>query len=211
MGPAVDVVDRGREEEARHGYRSIQAFSASAWTSLIGSLCSCRGPYAILELGGRVQHLAVAPRDFEADLADRRLDGLPLAIEAFTQHLAMAHADRRRFREQHAGNFVPALRPGDDRDQRPRTILLHLDGRVEHVERSGGVETVHQRTEQLRVHVVDLALQRHDRLHRRPDFGVADEHAKHVGMTAEVLVTGAIADPLHAHREEVDQNSSRKR
>src|SRR5207237_9879578 len=45
-----------------------------------------------------------------------------------------------------------------------RPSLLHLYWRVEHVERTGGVQRIHQRPEQLRVHVVDLRFELHDPL-----------------------------------------------
>ncbi len=126
---------------------------------MTGSLLLGRGPHAVLELGGRVQHLPAAPRDLEPDRADRCLDGLHLALEALTQHLAVAHADRRRLREQDAGNFVRGAPAGATTvTSVPGRFFFIWTGRIEHVERAGGVEPVHQRTEQLRVHVVDLAL-----------------------------------------------------
>ena len=76
----------------------------------------------------------------------------------------------------------------------PGPVLLHLHRRVEHVERAGRVQPVHQRPEQLRVHVVDLALDRHDPSRAR-GRGVAPHHQpQHVRMRREIVVAGAVAD-----------------
>ena len=40
----------------------------------------------------------------------------------------------------------------------PGPVLLHLHRHVEHLERAGGVQPIHDDAEDLRVHVVDLAL-----------------------------------------------------
>ena len=45
--------------------------------------------------------------------------------------------------------------------QRAGAVLLHLDRRVEHVERAGREQPIHDHAEDLRVHVVDLALDHH--------------------------------------------------
>ena len=65
-------------------------------------------------------------------------------------------------REEHGGDRLALSGRRDDGHQRAGPVLLHLHGGVEHVERARLRQAIHQRTEQLRVHVVDLALDLHD-------------------------------------------------
>ena len=103
------------------------------------------------------------------------------------------------------------LRPGHDRHQRPRPVLLHLHGRVEHFQRARGVERVHQVAEDLRVHVVDLALEDDDGVERArvrgPGSGIrvvgmalTHQHANDVRRLCQLAVAGAVTDLVHAHR-----------
>ena len=55
----------------------------------------------------------------------------------------------------------------DHGQQRARTVLLHLDRRVEHVERALGQQAVHHHAEDLRIHVVDFGLDDDDGVRRR--------------------------------------------
>ena len=65
-----------------------------------------------------------------------------------------------------ASERLALFRLRENRQQRARAVLLHLHGGEVHLERAGGVERIHHRSENLRVHVVDLALEHDDLLGR---------------------------------------------
>ena len=175
----VDVVDRRRDVEARHisaTPRSIQASKCSdgeACTSLIGRPRSAAALAQSSNSGAALSGLPFRARDLEPYRTRGRLDRDDLPVEALAQHLLMTDADGRRLGEQHAGKRVAAIHRSDHRDQRARPVLLHLHRGVVDVKRAGSVEPVHQRPEQLGIHVVDLAFHRDDPLERLDIFRVA--------------------------------------
>ena len=86
-----------------------------------------------------------------------------LAIEAFALHVPEPDADRGGLAEDDSREPLARVRRRHDRQERARPALLHLNGRVEHVERTLTQQPVHQDPENLRVHVVDLGLDHDDR------------------------------------------------
>ena len=168
-----------------------------ACTSLIGSPCSAAAAAQSSNSGDAFSTRPSRAGDLEADRrrpASRSAHDL--AVQALALHLLIAHADRRRLGEQHRRTAPRAsLGRRDDRDQRAGPVLLHLHRRVEHVERAGRVQPVHQRTEELRVHVVDLALEHDDALGRRATRPSSPTRIRSTfGCVREVAVAGAVAD-----------------
>ena len=98
-------------------------------------------------------------------------------------------------REQHVGDRCARRRRREDGHQRAGPVLLHLHRRVEHVERAGREQPIHQRPEQLRVHVVDLALDRDDPLgRRRPRRRSPRTMRSTFGASFGIAVAGTVAD-----------------
>ena len=129
------------------------------------------------------------------------VDGHELPGQALAQALAVSHADRGRLAEQRIGDRRALLGRDQHGDQRARPVLLHLDRHVEDLERAGRVQLLHQRAEQLRVHVVDLALDDDHLVHVRL-VGIADQHAQHVRRLPEVVMPRAVADGADLHRRQ---------
>ena len=66
----------------------------------------------------------------------------------------------------------------DDGHERAGPVLLHLHRRVEHVQRARLLQPIHQRPEELRVHVVDLALDHDDALGASRRVRLADQDSR---------------------------------
>ena len=191
------MVDRRRDVEAAHGWYALMA---SAWTSFTDRLWSFASRTQSRTRHG-VDDAAVAPRHFESHGADRRLDVDDLAPQALALDLVVPQTDRGRLAEDDVGQRGAALRRRDDGQQRARAILLHLHRNVEHFQRARGVQPVHRDAEQLRIHVVDLALEDGDALRVRVAlaFRAADDDAQDVGRGWRVATAGAVADVLDRH------------
>ena len=81
---------------------------------------------------------------------------------------------------------------GDHAEQRAGTILLHLNRRVEHIERALREQSIHDHAEDLRVHVVDLGFDDDDRVTRRRRIGLAHQHPENVWGVGEVAVACSV-------------------
>ena len=168
---------------------------AAACTSFTGTPRSRGDARAVVELRRGVQHPPVAARHLEADGAERRLD-----------------ADRSRARGTRAPSPGSARRSSSSRGRGSPRALAAL-GRRQHGHqraRAGSSSSapacrtrrarprqqpVHQRPEELRVHVVDLALDRRPPARRgRPSSASPDDHAQHVRRVRRIAVAGAVAD-----------------
>ena len=212
---AVHVVDGGGQKETVHGR---YAFIASAWTSFTGRLCAAASFAQSSNSGVAFSTCpsrdATLTRTVPIDVST----GTRCPLQALAVHVVVPQPDRRRLAEDDVGHRRAQRRRRDDGQQRARAILLHLHRDVEHLERAGGVEPIHDEPENLRVHVVDLAFDDGDAIagcHGRPkpalDRGraglqgcrlFADQHAQHVRRHRIVAIAGAVADALDRHRRD---------
>ena len=96
-------------------------------------------------------------------------------------------------------NLGEPLGSRDHGQQRARPILLHLHRHVEHFERACSVQPVHDDAEDLRVHVVDFALDDDHAFGRAGGGRRSNQHAQHVRRCRIVAFAGAVADLLDAH------------
>ena len=76
----------------------------------------------------------------------------------------IADADRGGFPEDDRHEILAQVGARKNGEERAGPILFHLDGGEVHLERAGRVQLVHDRPEQLGVHIVDLALEHHNLL-----------------------------------------------
>ena len=177
---------------------------------LHGQVVGCRQPRAVLEFRGGVDHAPAPPGHLEPDRAERGLDADDLPRQALAVHLAVPQANRRRLaRRRCRVSAGRRRRRRDHRQQRAGTVLLHLHRHVEHLERAGRVQAIHDDAEQLGVHVVDLAFDDHDAIGRRAVRRLAHEHAQHVRRRRKVARAGAVPHPLDRHRRDRRRRSRR--
>src|SRR5262245_10627078 len=108
--------------------------------------------------------------------------------------------DRCRLAEDDRAERIALLWLRKDRHQRSGTALLHLYRREKHVQRPSLVETVHQHTEELRIHVVDLAIEHHKSFGSRFGSSVAKHCAQDVRLAGKIAISRAIAGTVYGHR-----------
>ena len=156
---------------------------------------------AILELGLGVDDHAIPLAKLDSDGPVLGLDDDGLPVEDGAVPLLPANPERRRLAEQHLLDGHPTGRRNEHGDEDPGAPLLHLHGRQIGIERTGAEQPVHERTEELRREVVDLALEDEQRCRRAAGVGLlADDDAKHVRAAALLAGTRPAPDAIDAHR-----------
>ena len=205
----VDVVDGRADEETAHDGRSGEsgrlpyAFMASACTSfterLVAVASRAQSSNSGTALTTRPSRHAIltltAPAGVSTVMSSRWRHSRstswcrrPMVVVSLKM---MSTRTRAPFGSRHHG------------EERAGTVLLHLHGDVEHLERPGLVEASHRHAEQLRVHVVDLAFDDRHALGRRPDAisrRAADEDAQDVWSRREVPLAGSVSHRIERHR-----------
>ena len=201
MGLGVDVVDRRRDVRTRssvpvpsHPGTPSSPAPGRPWPAR-----RARRPAVTQSSnsGEALSDLPVAARHLDADRSDgRRRPCIDVAVEALARHLAIAHADGRRLAEDRRRSSASRASGGSDhRQQRARPVLLHLNRRVEDIERAVCQQSVHQRRRK------SAGSCRRSRLRSRRPTGSARRHPVHRSARAarsaifgEIAGAGAVAD-----------------
>ena len=120
-----------------------------------------------------------------------------------------AHPERRRLAQHQLCELVPVRFGAQHAQQHAGPALLHLDGRVKHVERTQGHRLLYERAEQFGVRVVQIGLQDTDEVGfpivSRRVGGFAEDGPQDVRPRLVLARAEAVADFVRsqvAHRAE---------
>ena len=123
-----------------------------------------------------------------------------VAVKAATLHSRLADTQSSGLRKDDRGELVYLMWMAQHAEKHAGTVLLALEGLQKDVQRAGVEQGVHDVIVQLRVHIVQVGLQKHHVLrwqrHRRGQGSY--QHAEKVGE-GEVPLPGSIPYLLHRH------------
>ena len=199
MRPAVHVVDRGGQIERHVWVTGQPGLHGRRLHILHGDPVLPGRPHAVVELGRGVHDRALPPGHLEPDRAKPCLDRHDLSIQALALDVVVPDAEGGRLAEDDSRQCLLPIGRRQDCDQGAGPVLLHLDRGEIHLERAGRVEAIHQNAEDLRVHVVDLALDHDDALGGRAIRALPHQHAEHVGCLPELTGARPVPDPVDPH------------
>ena len=157
---------------------------------------------AVFELRRDARVAVRQGRDFDADGAVGRLDGLAAALERIALHPLAANTERRGFQEQHRFQRPGFARTAEHLHDDPGPALLHLRRQQRDVQRARGHERGGDVAQHFRGVAVDVGFELHDRLGLQSGGGLgrlADQQADEI-RDGQVARAGAAAHGFEGHR-----------
>src|SRR5580704_847638 len=162
-----------------------------------------RDAAAVLKFRSIVRHRAIHAGDLQPYITPASSYRYPLSSKGLTLFLALAHPESRGLHKNQMGQLCGVLRPAENCQQHSRTILLHLQRHSKSVQRSIRKQTIHDVTEDLRIHIVDIGFEYGNRLLRNigRSFSLcfADGDSDHIRMSVKVTRPGSVSSFFNLH------------
>ena len=158
--------------------------------------------FALLELR-RPPHLIAQFQLLRFHPAERRLHFHLSTRQLGALHAVPAHANAGGFPEQQLSQRLHFFQRRQHLDQIPGTAFFHDHRLKDHVERALLQQAVHHVGQNLRVHVVDLALQHSDFLVLKRRRQLPHQKPKHVGAIGQITSSGAETHALQLERRNI--------